>query len=72
VEFNRDGSPSMGYVIGRLSNGHRVLANDADEETLEELASTHEEQIGKRGWVMPDPEAEDRTIFTFSKPLSKL
>lgn len=72
MEFNRDGSPSMGYVVGRLSNGHRVLANDADEETLAELASSSEEQVGKRGWATPDPDTEDRTIFTFHKPSSKL
>jgi hypothetical protein len=63
----------MGYIVGRLlGNGHRVLANDADNETLKELASTTEEQIGKRGWVMPDRNDEGRTIFTFQKPVSKL
>ena len=61
------------YVVGRLkSNGHRVLANEADEETLKELASTREEQIGKTGYVMPDLSTEGRTLFTIKKPHSKL
>jgi Thiolase-like protein type 1 additional C-terminal domain len=59
--------------VGRLlQNGHRILANNADEETLKELASMTEEQIGKKGWVMPDTEDEGRTLFTFRKPASRL
>lgn len=73
MDFDREGTPSMGYIVGRLlSNGHRVLANDANEETLMELASTTEEQIGKRGWITPDRSEEGKTIFTFQKPASKL
>jgi hypothetical protein len=59
--------------VARLaSNNHRVLANEADEETLKELASTTEEQIGKRGWVIPDPNEQGRTLFTFYNPSSRL
>jgi hypothetical protein len=73
VEFDRNGSPSAAYVVARrLSNGHRVLANEADEATLKELASTTEEQVGKRGWVTTDPETKGRGLFTFQKTPSKL
>jgi hypothetical protein len=72
VEFERDGSPSAAYVVGRLvSNGHRVLANEADEATLNELAAKSE-QIGKRGWLRRDPDTEGRGLFTFKKPQSML
>jgi hypothetical protein len=73
VEFGRDGSPSAAYIVGRLvRNGHRVLANDADEATLTELSSTVEEQIGKRGWLSVDPDTEGHGLFTFKKPQSML
>jgi hypothetical protein len=73
VEFDRDGSPSAAYVVGRmLNNGHRVLANEADAGTLKELASMTEEQIGKRGWVSVDPNMEGKGLFTFRKPQSRL
>jgi hypothetical protein len=63
----------MAYVVGRLkSNDHRVLANEADEETLIELANTSEEQIGRVGWVIPDPSEEGRTLFTFKDTSSRL
>jgi hypothetical protein len=73
VQFERDGSPSQGFIVARMaSNNHRVLANEADEETLKELASTTVEQIGKRGWVMPDPTEQGRTLFTYHNPSSRL
>jgi hypothetical protein len=63
----------MAFIVGRLkSNDHRILANEADEETLKELANTSEEQIGKVGWVMPDPSDEERTLFTFHDVSSRL
>ena len=47
VEFNRDGSPLRGYVIGRLkSNGKRFLANSGDDDTLREMASGAGEIVG--------------------------
>ncbi|RMD40494.1 hypothetical protein DV735_g4635, partial [Chaetothyriales sp. CBS 134920] len=65
VEFNRDGTPLRGHVVGRLKEradgsdasslqgggGARFLANHADEATLKQLASTAEEPIGRTGWV---------------------
>ena len=49
VEFNRDGSPLRGHIVGRLKNGHRVLANEGDEATLVQLASGIKEQVGRKG-----------------------
>jgi hypothetical protein len=73
VKFDRDGSPSEAYIVGRLlSNGHRVLANEADEATLKALSSTVGEQIGKRGWLTVDPETKGRGLFTFKQPQSML
>jgi hypothetical protein len=52
VQFDRKGNPEMAFVIGRLKeNGHRFVANHGDQRTLQELASTAEEQIGKVGYV---------------------
>lgn len=64
VEFNRDGTPLRGYVVGRLrSNGHRFIANHGDESTLQQLCSRSREPIGRNGWVKT---AEDgRNLFTF-------
>lgn len=65
VEFGRDGKPTMGHIVGRLAaNGHRFLANHADENTLKVLSSTTEEQIGKRGqvWTLED----GRNVFSFA------
>ena len=66
VEFNRDGSPETGFVVGRMwNNGHRFIANHADERTLQQLASRTKEPVGRRGWVTT---AEDgRNVFTFEK-----
>lgn len=52
VQFDREGNPEMAFVIGRLQeNGHRFVANHGDQRTLQELASSMEEQIGKFGYV---------------------
>ena len=62
VEFNRDGSPLRGYVVGRLEGtGHRFLANHGDRATLEQLARTDWEPIGRRGWVEAEAEMEGGT-----------
>lgn len=72
VEFNRDGTPLRGYIVGRLkTNGHRFLANHADQSTLQQLCSTTEEPIGRSGHVQADAQKEGRNLFSFSKP-SKL
>ncbi|KAL5362554.1 hypothetical protein BJX96DRAFT_177256 [Aspergillus floccosus] len=65
VQFQRDGSPGEGYVVGRLENGHRFIANAADAATLKELCSTSVEQIGRTGWVQSDAES-GRNVFSFS------
>ena len=71
VEYGRDNNPVRGYVVGRLdSNGHRFIANHADEKTLSELCSQEAEQIGKRGRVTT---LEDgRNIFTLVDGSAKL
>lgn len=52
VQFDRDSSPEMAYIIGRLTNSKsRFVANHGDQRTLQELASALEEQIGKVGYV---------------------
>lgn len=65
VEFNRDGSPLRGHIIGRLNNDHRFLANDGDESTLKQLAGSLKEQVGKKGWVRT--EDDGRNLFVFDK-----
>jgi hypothetical protein len=65
VEFNRDGSPLRGHVVGRLKNGHRVLANEGDEGTLVQLASGIKEQVGRKGFVRNDKDG--RNLFMFHR-----
>jgi hypothetical protein len=68
VEFNRDGTPLRGYVVGRLKkNGHRFVANHDDENTLQQLSSATREPIGRTGWVRKDTEREGRNLFGFEK-----
>jgi hypothetical protein len=65
VQYGREGSPQVAFVIGRLqSNGHRFLANAVDEATLEELSSNSTEQIKKTGWVEFDTRLR-RNTFVF-------
>jgi hypothetical protein len=65
VEFNRDGTPLRGHVVGRLKgNGHRFLANHGDATTLQQLASGTKEPIGRSGWVKGESE-KGRNLFTF-------
>ncbi|TKA30041.1 hypothetical protein B0A50_02760 [Salinomyces thailandicus] len=64
VEFSRDGKPLRGHVVGRLgSNGHRFIANHADERTLDELSSWHVEPIGRKGNVKRGEDG--RNLWTF-------
>ena len=66
VEFNRDGTPSEGYIVGRLkSNNHRFVANHGDENTLQQLASGAREPIRRSGWVRALEEGNN--VFTFDK-----
>ncbi|EPE34931.1 Thiolase-like protein [Glarea lozoyensis ATCC 20868] len=63
VEFGRDGKPKRGFVVGRLKeNGHRFVANEADEVSLKQLASDLREPIGRSGWVS---NRDGRNVFRF-------
>jgi hypothetical protein len=66
VEFNRDGTPEKGHVVGRMwENGKRFIANHADESTLVQLASRTREPIGRRGWVRSGEDGKN--VFGFEK-----
>ncbi|TID23093.1 acetyl-CoA acetyltransferas-like protein [Venturia nashicola] len=69
VDFNRDNTPRLGHIVGRLkSTGARFLANHGDEETLRQLASSTKEPIGRSGWVRIDKEGPDgHNFFSFEK-----
>ena len=69
VEFNRDGSPLRGHVVGRLkSDGRRFLANHGDASTLRQMAEGAGEIVGKSGWVWQDGKSKGRGLFAFKKP----
>jgi hypothetical protein len=52
--------------VGRLkANGHRFIANHADERTLKELGSQEEEPIGRSGFVSTE-KGSGRNLFTFA------
>jgi hypothetical protein len=71
VEFSRDGSPQKGFVVGRLkSNGHRFLANNADDATLKQLCSHDVEPIGRTGKVKPSQDG--RNVFSFVGETARL
>lgn len=66
VEFNRDGTPKTGHVVGRMrNNGHRFIANHANERTLQQLASRTKEPIGRSGWVTIGE--DERNLFSFEQ-----
>ncbi|PMD62376.1 acetyl-CoA acetyltransferase [Hyaloscypha bicolor E] len=69
VEFNRDGSPERGYIVGRLKNGHRFLANEGDENTLKQLVSAVKEQVGRSGFVRKGEDGRNVFIFNEIKKL---
>jgi hypothetical protein len=72
VEFNRDGSPLRGHIVGRLkSDEKRFLANHGDGDTLRQMAEGAGEIVGKSGWVWQDEKTKGRGLFAFNKP-SKL
>lgn len=67
VEFNRDGTPLRGHIIGRLrGNGHRFIANHGDATTLQQLASGTREPIGRTGWVKNEG-AKGRNLFNLQE-----
>ena len=66
VDFDRDGSPLRGHIVGRLiANDMRFIANHADGETLKQLSSWEREPIGRNGWVFNDEES-GRNLFSFN------
>ncbi|KAH7411347.1 hypothetical protein BKA64DRAFT_663253 [Cadophora sp. MPI-SDFR-AT-0126] len=66
VVFEKDGTPQLGHIVGRLKgNGHRFLANHADDGTLQQLCSSSKEPIGRSGWVMTGEDG--RNLFTFTR-----
>jgi len=66
VEFNGDGEPVRGFIVGRLKrSGHRFLANNADHNTLCELLNHSKEPIGREGCVFRDVELKGRNLFRF-------
>ncbi|PSN63113.1 hypothetical protein BS50DRAFT_530735 [Corynespora cassiicola Philippines] len=68
VEFERDGSPLRGYIIGRLKrSGDRFLANHGDENTLRQMAAGRGEIIGKTGSVRQDDRRKGRALFIFNQ-----
>ncbi|KAK6414530.1 hypothetical protein LTR81_011719 [Elasticomyces elasticus] len=70
VEYDKSG-PLRAHIVGRLrSNGHRFLANHADERTLRELCSTDTEQIGRSGEVKSG--GNGRNVFTLASLIAKL
>ena len=62
VQFGRDGKPEKGFVVGRLRDGSRFVANEGDERTLRELCG-NKEVIGRKGRVGPDSKKEGRNLF---------
>lgn len=71
VEFNRDGSPLRGLIVGRLkSSGHRFLANHADDATLKQLCSQDLEPIGRSGKVKTA--SDGRNLFAFGGEAARL
>ncbi|POR34814.1 Uncharacterized protein TPAR_05013 [Tolypocladium paradoxum] len=64
VEYDRQGSPAIGFIVGRLQNtGQRFLANHGDEETLGQLANSSVEHIGQVGHVQKGE--DQKNIFFF-------
>ncbi|KAL2059554.1 hypothetical protein ABVK25_000847 [Lepraria finkii] len=67
VEFNRNGAPSKGFIVGRLTrNNHRFVANTSNTRSLEQLSSGTREPIGRTGWVKSDDLG--RNSFVFDDP----
>lgn len=63
MEFQRDGTPGQGFVVGKLKSGERFIANHGDESTLAQLASGVKEQVGRAGWVKAGENG--RNLFSF-------
>ncbi|CRG84630.1 hypothetical protein PISL3812_01889 [Talaromyces islandicus] len=80
IEYNRDGSPAEGYIIGRLKDSNsRFLSVTADQDSLQQLAvlASSDEPIGKTGFVYvedgPGIDLKDRkNLFIFGMRSTKL
>ncbi|CEJ54044.1 hypothetical protein PMG11_00369 [Penicillium brasilianum] len=67
VQYDRDGSPLAGFVLGRLDeNGSRFITITTDGSTLKDLGSSSE-HVGKSIWVNWDQET-GRNTFKFLGP----
>ena len=66
VAYNRAGEPERGFIIGRLADGSRFIANtpEGDVDTFALLTSGAVEPIGLMGSVGPGPDG--RNIFRFA------
>ncbi|KAH8647817.1 thiolase [Xylariales sp. PMI_506] len=66
VEFDRQGAPKWGHIVGRLTGSqHRFIANHADESTLLELAKPSSEVIGRSGVVKTG--TDGRNLFSLQQ-----
>lgn len=63
IEYERDGSPGNGLIVGKLRDGKRFLANHGDDETLKRLANPSNERIGQSGRV--EKGDDGRNLFYF-------
>ena len=72
VEYNRDGSPSIGHIVGRLTKDNsRFIANSVDDTTFERLTSRTEEAMRNTGQVTHDTKT-GRNIFSFPRSAARL
>lgn len=62
VEFNRDGTPKRGWVIGRTESGERFPAIVTDAASMAELARTDLEPIGRRGIIGTVDDDDDMLV----------
>lgn len=53
-----------------MSNGHRFIANHADERTLKELCSDEVEQVGRTGSVKLSKNGKN--LFAFGGATARL
>ncbi|MEU7811344.1 acetyl-CoA acetyltransferase [Pseudonocardia sp. NPDC049154] len=65
VEFDREGNPARGYVIGRSPAGTRtgVRVSKSDQATLNALVDPESDPIGRTGRVVAEGE---RRLFTLA------
>jgi acetyl-CoA C-acetyltransferase len=63
VEHAREGSPSLGYVIGRTAAGARFAAHVHDGASLARLTDVHEEPVGCKGAVAPTGDGLNHFMF---------